>query len=290
MKILSSFGIMFFVLFLVACSEENKRTTDEVSKQNEVITASTNCYAKYNIQDDLKPRSTYILILFDQTTLISERLANHITEKIKPLVQPGTKFTFANFSTFSKDYYTSISHEFFLEPLPSEKQEQEVPLGKLKKIKKCIAEKQNYIHQELLIAMNKNLREANSTIDQSEIIKNLKDILQAKENDFQAKKSTVIIISDMLEHSSITSFYSNGTLREITPDSEFEKIKKLDFLANFHQSKVYIIGAGVVNDKNQKRLIKAMENLKKFWIKYFEASNAKLSGFGAPELIEVIVQ
>lgn len=290
MKISLIINSLLIVFFLNACSDQGTKQSNEIVTKNEVITIDTNCYSKYNINDEFKSRSSYVMIVFDQTTPISEKLANHITEKIKPLVKPGIKFTFAKFSTFSKDHYTSINSEFFLEPMPSENQEQEVPLGKLKKIKKCISEKQTYIHKELLNAMNKNFQEANSTIDQSEIIKNLKDIVHAKEDDFQAKKSTVIIVSDMIEHSGITSFYSNGTLRDLNPDIELEKIKKLDFLANFYESKVYVIGAGVVNDKNQKRVIKSMESLKKFWSKYFEASNAKLSGFGTPELIETIIQ
>jgi len=95
------------------------------------------------------------------------------------------------------------------------------------------------------------------------------------------------LVSDMIEHSSITSFYSKGNLKKVNADKEMKKVKSSGSMANFAGADVFVIGAGIVGKKGY-RDAKTLKMLSTFWEKYFAATHANLKAFGTPMLLEDI--
>lgn len=64
------------------------------------------------------------------------------------------------------------------------------------------------------------MSESNNEIPHSDIISSIKRISGHIDYEFSEKK-WVLIISDMLENLSMTSFYKNGEVRILDPEGEF---------------------------------------------------------------------
>mgnify|MGYP006959932625 CR=1 FL=1 len=97
----------------------------------------------------------------------------------------------------------------------------------------------------------------------------------------RAKEKVILISSDMLEHSTISSFYASGTVKNLNPDKEFNKYLNSDLSTDFHESRIFIVGDGVTNKKRYNDP-KKMKNLQRFWKKYFQHNHADLVEFGQP--------
>jgi len=96
----------------------------------------------------------------------------------------------------------------------------------------------------------------------------------------------VIIVSDMLENSSITSFYVGSRMRAIDPQAELLKIGNAGIKADFVGARVYVVGAGAISEKSADarsyRDPRAMLALEDFWRRWFSASHAEIVEFGKP--------
>jgi hypothetical protein len=133
---------------------------------------------------------------------------------------------------------------------------------------------------------------ASSDISKSEIISALKAIGDSVVPQLNGQK-VVLVISDMLENSHITSFYSKGDVRKIEPAAELGKVVSKQLTTDFGGADVYVIGAGVL-PSDQKgtsgsyRDQATMGALREFWKSYLEKSNGVLKGFGQPLLLAPI--
>lgn len=277
MNLIKYLFILIALLFITGC--ENKAPTEK-------MTSTESCYQQLKLDSFYHPEnSTHILILIDQTTPLSERLKTHLLEQLKPLYVEGNTISIGELSTFSKDYYTRIVATSIIDAPLTYEDEQEVARNKIKKLERCIKNKSEQANIQIPQQIKKTLSNSNSNIDQSELFKSFQDITNATLKQSPSNKKIILIASDMLEHSSITSFYKQN----INPVQEIKKVKNADLLANFQGADIYVIGAGALSDtQSSKRSIQTMKNLKKFWELYFEASNGHLIEFGAPELLNPI--
>jgi hypothetical protein len=127
-------------------------------------------------------------------------------------------------------------------------------------------------------------------IAKSDVMASLKDIA-GKVRQSQAKEKVVLLVSDMLENSSITSFYTSQVVRKIDPAKELGLAQDNQLMADFADARVYVIGAGLLNDSKNKtayRDPKTMLALRSFWQSYFEKSHARLMEFGQPALLNPV--
>lgn len=281
MRIKLSFFVIFLSLILGGCS--NSQTKDVN------ITSGTSCYEQYSIKAANSNPLRQAFIVVDQTTLFNENLKKNLLEKIQPLFTSGSKITLVKFSTFTDKYYTTVVKETFVDTPLSQEVEDDTPIGKVKKFKKCIKSQSDDIAITIPKTISSTLDDSNSSIEKSEVLKALKDLAESKIQKSKANDKIILIASDMLENSSATSFYSNNNIRTINPTAELAKVKKAGLFSDFSGAKVYVIGAGLVaNNSKTSRSIASIEALKEFWRQYFKASNASLVGFGTPELMEEI--
>jgi hypothetical protein len=128
-----------------------------------------------------------------------------------------------------------------------------------------------------------------SELQKSDVISTVTEISrQVKASSVTSK--TILIVSDMLENSSITSFYSKNATRRIDPDTELAIVGQNNLFGDFGGASIYVMGAGMVQetDKSVYRDPKTMRALKAFWEGYFRKSNGNLIEFGAPGLLSEV--
>lgn len=141
-------------------------------------------------------------------------------------------------------------------------------------------------------AINEALSGASSDLAKSDIFSALREASTIPRQSL-AKDRLLILVSDMLENSAVTSFYANGAVRTINPEQELRKTEQVGLFADFGGARVYVIGAGLVAaDTSGKKAVyrdpKTMRLLADFWTGYFGKSSASLAGFGQPELLTPI--
>lgn len=128
---------------------------------------------------------------------------------------------------------------------------------------------------------------ASKKLPHSDIMKSLDDISKHIIMPSKSKDKVVLLVSDMMEHSSITTFYRKGSLKKIDTAKEMKKLKQSGYIANFGTAEVYVIGAGIIGG-NGYRKSSTLKALTSFWESYFSSTNAHLKAFGTPMLLEDI--
>lgn len=133
---------------------------------------------------------------------------------------------------------------------------------------------------------------SSNDITKSDVFASLKDI-SGKVRQSAAQHKVVLLASDMLENSSITSFYAKQAVRQIDLEKELKLVADNQLFGDFGGARVYVIGAGLLaeDSKHQKgayRSTQTMQALSKFWTRYFKRSNAELIEFGQPALLNPI--
>lgn len=273
--------VLLFGLFGTGCSNDKQKKKSEISLKD-------SCYEQYSIKTGNTQPLRQIYIIIDQTTVFNDAIKENLFEKIKPFFIPGSKITLVKFSTFTDKYYTSIAKETLLDTPLTQELEDDTPILKVKKFKKCIEAQSGDMVSVIPRFIEEIMDDSNATLGQSEILKMLKDVSDSKIQHSKANEKIIFLVSDMLENSSVISFYDNNNIKAISSSVALSKIKSADLLSDFSGAKVYVIGAGMVTNGHKNRSTASIKSLKEFWELYFKASNASLVGFGTPELMEDI--
>ena len=134
---------------------------------------------------------------------------------------------------------------------------------------------------------------ASDNLAKSDVIGSLASVSKAV-SEARAKTTTVLVVSDMLENSSISSFYTQDRMRQIDLAEELQKVRKTNVQADFGGASIYVMGAGIVHEQAGKkpslnyRSTQSLEALRGFWDGFFAQSNARLVEFGTPALLTPI--
>lgn len=240
---------------------------------------------------DPKPQyiDSELFVIVDQTTLFDTSLKQSIANNIRPFIRPGNAITVIQFSAFTQGHYTDILAVTKLDRLLAQEERNAVPKGVLAKFDKCISNQPSQASNIIGGALKSVFMNSSNGIEKSDVEASLKDI---SSNVFRskAKRKLVLIASDMLENSSISSFYSKHALRQIDPLAEMNLVEKNGLFGDFANAEIFIIGAGLLAEdaaqsKGVYRSPQAINALKAFWSNWFTKSNAMLVDFGQPALL-----
>jgi len=245
------------------------------------------CYKALKIEDPDATTQKELFILVDQTTQLDKKLMIYTYKNMMKFIRNGYAVTIASFSSNANGKYTDVAYSGKLENLLPDSAKHEIAKKKLRKYQGCMNGQYKYAKKKATKALVTTLKGANKKLPHSDILKSLDDIAEHVIKPSKAKEKVVLLVSDMMEHSSITSFYSKGSLKRIDTKSEMAKLKKSGYTADFDGAKIYIIGAGMVGKKSY-RDSKTLKALTSFWESYFAQSNAKLKAIGTPMLLEDI--
>lgn len=268
------------------------------------------CYEIQKIPGGKPEVSRTVVILLDETTVLPNSIRDTVLRSLKAFVQPGTHLTIMRFSAFTKDRSARIMMRGDIEPriaVPDPDKSTltiratKVALAQANSLNACIDGQHKYVTNLAQQAVNTVFNEATSQILQSEIFGALHSASTLLNNP-PAHEKILFVVSDMLENSSFTSFYSKNDVKLLDPKTELLKIEKEGFIEDFHGAKVYVVGAGLfpapqlpageIGGGKLKakatpayRNARVMQSHKRFWEAYFTRSKATVVEFGQPDLL-----
>ncbi|NOR55826.1 MAG: hypothetical protein GQ531_06410 [Sulfurovum sp.] len=245
------------------------------------------CYDALRLNNPNPGIEKELFILVDQTTPLDKKMMIYTYKIMMHFIKNGYAVTIASFSANSNGKYTDVSYSGKLEALLPDSSKHAIAKKTLRKYEGCMNGQYKYAKKKATKALVGVLKGANKTLPHSDIIKSLNDIAKHIIQKSSAKEKVVLLVSDMIEHSSITTFYKQGRIKKIDAKKELAKVKSSGHLANFDNADVYVIGAGTIGKKGY-RDAKTLKMLTSFWEQYFSQTQAKLKAFGTPMLLEDI--
>jgi len=252
-----------------------------ISARNDV----PSCYDALKITNPNSSVEKELFILVDQTTPLDKNMMIYTYKNMMKFIKNGYAVTIASFSANANGKYTDIAYAGSLENLLPDSVKHEIAKKILRKYQGCMNGQYNYAKKKATKALVSVLKGANKKLPHSDIIKSLDDIATHIIAPSKASKKVVLLVSDMIEHSSITSFYHKGLIKNINAKQEMEKVKASGHLANFSGANIYAIGTGVIGKKGY-RDAKTLKKLTDFWEAYFSQTQGNLQALGTPMLLE----
>jgi len=256
------------------------------------VDAIHTCYDK-SIQSGGVPIDTELFVAIDQTTVLDTRLKQLVADNIKPFLQPNMGFAILTFSAYTQGHYTEVLASGKLDAPVDQAKRNDIPKLALAKFDQCITRQPQQAAQLVGSALRSAYDGTTSEIAKSDVLASIKSISTLVQNS-KAQNKIVLIVSDMLENSSISSFYADHGLsvRKIDPVKEMKLVDDNQLLGDFGGARLYVIGAGILPDdvkrSNSYRDPKTMQALATFWKTYLEKSKAHLVEFGQPALLNPI--
>ena len=248
-----------------------------------------------------------VVILVDETAVLPDQvqsIAQRINDNLyKPLGlsvdHAGMFYQVLKFSTFTSKNFASTLIKGTLESGVTLNPNAQNTLrtselatlnAMLKNLNTCLLQQAKYGLEKSNGAILTTMKNGASTIPNSDILV----AMQQAGTVFKGRKEEekiLIVISDMMEHSAYTSFYTKGgDLKDINPKAEIENLQKKSFSADLTGVKVWILGGGYFPNPGTTQAASARNPqqvalLEEFWNDFFKQSKAVLKEFGKPELI-----
>lgn len=244
------------------------------------------CYAINKMEIAPPPTQEEVFFLIDETTVLDDNLQKDLYAITQSLVRPGVKFSILSFSAYAQGRYLDKKFGGVLEqPLPKDARPS-IGVKILKNFDACMAGQANYGLSNAYKAEKAILQSATVDLKKSDVLASIAETSRLVKSS-QIHKKVVIIVSDMLENSSISSFYSQNNVRRIDPAKEMSTVIKDRMLGDFAGADIYVMGAAIVPEtgKMAYRDPKTIGALQDFWAAYFSKSNGNLVEFGMPTLL-----
>jgi hypothetical protein len=252
------------------------------------------CYAlarkQVHLNADAPEPTRAVFVLVDETTGLDKDLRKTVKSNVDRLLGPGTSFILSSFSAFSRGHYATTLADWTVEAPVPEDERDDLSVRGLEFLDKCLDLQRERAEQQADKRLARATKVDASTFSNSEILASLTK-LSKQVRDSPADEKIVVIVSDLLEHSSATSFYKKQTLRTIDPDVELANAEKLNLIGDFGGATVYVIGAGLLSPDSgdmATRDVHALNALESFWSKWFDASQARVGEVGEPDLVTPI--
>ncbi|MHA4869669.1 hypothetical protein ACXZ1M_18440 [Duganella sp. PWIR1] len=236
-----------------------------------------------------QPTARELLIIIDQTTPLNPALQQAVANNIKPFLVAGNRFNIAVFSAYTQGHYTDILSSGKLDARLPDELRNDIAKPVLAKLDLCQKRQPQQAAQAADQALRAAYQGTSSHIAKSDIYASLKAVSSIIRQS-AAPDKVVLVVSDMLENSSVANFYAQQgrTVRNISAARELRVVQDNHLLADFGGARVYVIGAGLLPNEskgNNYRDPKTMQSLQAFWAEYFHQSNARLVEFGQPALL-----
>lgn len=240
------------------------------------------CYENFNMTEP-KAETKELFIIIDQTTELDKSMKKYIYSNMLSFLKAGEKVSIATFSSNTNGKYTEVLYSGKLDNELINKYD--ISKKVLRKYEGCAKAQYKYAKNKSTKALISAIKGIDKDIPKSDIFKSLNDLSKHLVVASKSKNKIVLLVSDMMEFSTITSFYTKGTLKNINTEKEMSAVKSSGYLSDFDNAKVYVVGAGL-GSKNSYRDPLILKSFKAFWVEYFKESNADLIEIGLPMLLE----
>lgn len=246
------------------------------------------CYAA--LKQEAKTPATEVFVLVDQTTPLDSNLQQMLATNLGNFLTAGHAFSVLQFSAFTQGKYAQVVTSATLDGELPVAERNAVNKTMLTKFDSCMKQQPKLAIQLATQALQATFGGTTGDMAKSDILASLKDISAAVRQSAAARR-VIIIASDMLENSTITSFYANNAVRKIDPVKEMSLVNAARSTGDFGGAKVYVLGAGILSNAKQSQSYrdpKTLNALGDFWREWFSKSNAELVEFGTPALLNPV--
>ncbi len=256
-----------------------------VSTAGWASTASSSCYQQLNLEMPENNINSALYIFIDQTMPLNSRMRSNLSALLSTHPKSGEQVRVARFSPNIKGQFTELSYEGFLDSKPSEAYLYQLKESQKEALQTCINRQKIEAKQLLIRAVKRDLELINTQLPHTNLLYALKRLSETVLIDDTIDDKTVLIVSDGLENSEVSSFYRRRTIATINSEKEMSKVIKHQLLADWHGAKVYMFGLGNIKDERKQVKPSQLESLKKFWNSYFTAGGATVKELGTPALL-----
>ena len=259
------------------------------------VAGESSCYAKVGIKEPPPLIKRGLLVLVDNTVEFDQRIRDEILRKIiafmsehdrpsgiakdpkkDPKIGDGDRVIIMSFSHYGSDRFTGIRGDWRLEQLLVNTGG--VPRSDLRDLRRCLARQVQYRRSYIQDRLGAIYKDSDRDIPKTELIWTLVRTSRELIPIFEVEEIFLLIVSDMMENSDITSFYMRG--KAIDPNAQMRKMEKTDVIANYSGVNVYVMGAGYTEDRSHPT--KVMRKVKNFWQQYIERAGGRLCELGTP--------
>jgi hypothetical protein len=268
------------------CRGRETSTNQPAASQGE----TRSCYeiSGLGIQPPEARRAIFVLV--DQTTGLSERLRTTLRRSVERLLVPGATYGVFTFSAYTSDHFVTEASSGALEAPVPDSDRRSLSVRGLERLDHCLARQRSDVLTKAASELDQATGVSASTFSRSEIMASLSQ-LSAAVRASHATDRYVIVVSDLLEHSSTTSFYANRNLRLIDPAAEMQRAAANRLIGDFSDARLAVIGAGLLppdSAPDAGRDAQRLDALKRFWEQWFRQSHADLIAYGQPDLVAPI--
>jgi hypothetical protein len=102
----------------------------------------------------------------------------------------------------------------------------------------------------VLSSIEKAVAAATADLAKSDVFTSLREV-SAIVKQSTAPRRIVLIVSDMLENSTISTFYENNRVRKIDSAKEMDVVEQNNAIGDFGGASVYVMGAGLLPETSQ---------------------------------------
>lgn len=247
-------------------------------------TAVMECRPLIGVGTEVVTRDIWVII--DRTAVLPAPVQASAITKLRKALQPGDRIQLLGFSSLQGEEFTQRRLDATLSSALTDQERYELPKRTVSQLEKCLVEQERRVHAALQQQMAALLSAPLTQAANSDVLLALSDVSQQLVALSTAERRMVLIISDMIEHSAITSFYARKTLRRIDPAAELAKVQEAGLTARFEGADLFVMGAGALpGDTGGYRGLPELLALRTFWEQFFEQSGGQLKGWGQPELL-----
>lgn len=252
------------------------------------------CYAESKLQSHASQPEKSTIVLLDETTIFDDLQRHRITDQLIALIQPRTEIKIFSFSAYIGGRYAQPLLDLSFSAPIDEKIRDTIRKPSLAIFDSCMRTQKYNAESLIRRTLTDYYKRSSDKIAKSDIVGTVRDVGASVMSKVSARVKRVLLVSDMLENSDITSFYSKGSVRRIDAKKELTLVEARGMLTDLRDARVFVIGAGIIHtdpskpNTDQHRDQGTLQALREFWSGYFEKSNARLVEFGQPLLLQPI--
>jgi len=251
-----------------------------------VVANADSCFADIKYAQPSESRANRgLYILIDETVPLSKEMKAKVERLVGGWGRQGDMVKIARFSASYRGLYPELVFYQKIESPPDSAFLYNLHYRDKVFIKQCLKDQKEKFKKEFSMQFNAALKNLNPKIPKTELLGSLKQLSKKLVVPDEALEKTVLLISDGMENSTVTSFYKSKTLKNIKPKKTIAKLRRKGMMGFWKNAKVYMYGVGLMPDKKRYADPKLVQNLKHFWERYFVEGGAKTAEIGTPELL-----
>jgi len=244
-------------------------------------------YEAIGKNSELKVPEAALFIVADESVGFDKNMIMRANEMMVEWLDSGRAIEVIRFSSGVKGRYTEVVTSGRLDPEASEDFVNDLKRSELGKFQKLHRQQLRMAKVQAQKALLSIIQSSNKSVPYSDIVSNMMHVSLHIKN-VKAKRKVVLVISDMFENSSVTTFYSKGHVKNINPMREMKKVAEAGMQADFGENvTVYVLGLGYFwsgegSGKEKYLDPKRASKVSDFWKQYFEAGHAQIGEIGMP--------